>query len=73
MPEVGLALDRRTLVTFAEYGAETQVHSLICVICAQIWTDTSGSVVQHMKPHVGGAADYWRGRWYVYIYMYVYI
>ena len=64
MPEVGLSLDRRTLGTFAYYGAEKQVHSLVCFICAQIWTSTTGSAMQNMQSHVWKLEDMWRGRWY---------
>ena len=43
MPEVGYCMDRRTLQHLTHYCNDDHVHSLVCFVCAQIFTDCSGS------------------------------
>ena len=64
MPEVGYSFDRRTLSTFASYGGEAQVHSLVCFVCAQIWTDTTGSSSGRGRPFALKKDDIWKGHLY---------
>ena len=64
MPPVGNQIDPRTLSTLGKYGGEEQVHSLVCTICAQVWTDTSGSSMQTGQAYAATQEQSWRGQWY---------
>jgi hypothetical protein len=64
MPEVGYSFDRRTFSIFVSYGGEEQVHSLVCFICAQIYTDTTGSSSALSPPFAFTEEDIWKGYWY---------
>ena len=63
MPEVGYSMDRRSLRHVSTHCADGRVHSLICFMCAQVFTCCTG---------VGEAAaeceqepdDAWKHRWY---------
>ena len=46
MPDVGVTKDRLVFRHLQQHASSEQVHSLICFICAQIYTDISGSVAQ---------------------------
>ena len=64
MAEVGYDMDRRTLGIFSHYGSDTQVHSLVCFVCAQIHTDTTGSAHAKGQPYTLDYHDVWKGHWY---------
>ena len=63
MPEVGYSMDRRTGQHLLHYCNDTHVHSLICFVCAQIFTDCSGSRETGTDEKYEGK-DMWRCRWY---------
>ena len=44
MPAVGPSIDRRQFGHLQQFASSARVHSLICFICAQIKTDTTGSI-----------------------------
>ena len=44
MPDVGESKDRVLFRHLQEHASSEHVYSLVCFICAQIYTDTSGSV-----------------------------
>ena len=64
MPEVGYDMDRRSLGIFSQYGSDTQVHSLVCFVCAQIHTDTTGSADATGQAYTLKYKDVWKGHWY---------
>ena len=64
MPEVGYSMDRRSLSTFAAKGGEDNVHALICFVCAQIWTDTTGSSQQRGAAFESSTDDVLQNHWY---------
>ena len=49
MPEVGYCMDRRALQHVAWYCDDSNVHSLICFVCAQIYTCCTGVSEPHCE------------------------
>ena len=63
MPEVGYCMDRRSLQHLVHYYNDDHVHSLVCFVCAQIFTDCSGSR-ENAKNADFEKSDVWRCHWY---------
>ena len=64
MREVGLSMDRRCLQHLGHYCQDKRVHSLICMICAQIFTDCTGSR-ESTAENTEAKEDAWKCRWYL--------
>ena len=63
MPEVGYCMDRRALQHVAWYCDDSNVHSLICFVCAQIYTCCTGVSEPHCE-YRGEPKDSWEHHWY---------
>ena len=63
MPEVGYCMDRRALQHIAWYCDDSKVHSLICFVCAQIYTCCTG-VSEPQPEYRGEPSDSWVHHWY---------
>ena len=63
MGVVGNAIDRRALRQLSLRFDDDHLHSLICFVCGQIYTDVSGSVSEG-GPFTASGHEVWTRYWY---------